>query len=714
MEVSPLHRDKRNGTLMPLSNYSSAQDESYKAFSLLPIAVNVAAVIKDTALDCGVRVEDVEDVYPCTPIQAGLMILTLKSPAAYICYFSYDILRSTDIERLRSAWEYLKATEPILRNRIVWNSSTNSFLQATVAHRCGSSIGHQSKSLMALGHDLCRANFTKAQHWKFELSIHHSIVDGWSMQIILRKLKDIYDKQTPLPGLPFTSFVCYLNTRQSRICKETREFWKQYLDGSIVLDFPGPPKGPTHEPTKNGAKCVKLPLDIRRMVRLYGVSPATLLYAASAIVLGGMSESEDVIFGLTLSGRDVFLDSIESMLGPTIAVVPFRTRLDSKTSLEVFLKGIQLQIMTLIPFQHYGLQNIRKISSEAETGCQFRTLVTVQPSNQIIADGKLFENIRNQTYDLIDHLPLSIEFIPREAHLQINCSFQSACIHESGVEHVLSNLKYVLEALSELSPSSELAQARFTKGREFYRSPSQALAQHHPPLSPTPSSCGSEKTGTTTSRLPETDSELKLEAIFQQTFQITGRVATTANFFELGGDSFSAINIAVAARKRGYKLSMGQIYQNPRLGDLAAIAEALPESVSGLDANNVTFSSPPENLSLLRVEAARLCCISEDDIEDIYPASAFQEDLTSGSFSEAASLGNDNYVATIVLGLFQGVSFERLSDAVILLVSQNPILRTRLIHSSHGTMQVVTKGTSWVSHYVITYHECFRIHGEHS
>ena len=91
-----------------------------------------------------------------------------------------------------------------------------------------------------------------------------------------------------------------------------------------------------------------------------------------------------------------------------------------------------------------------------------------------------------------------------------------------------------------------------------------------------------------------------------------------------------------------------------------------------------------------------------------------QEDLTSGSFSEAASLGNENYVATLVLGIPQGTDLERLSDAITTLVSLNPILRTRLIHSSHGTMQVVTKETSWVSHYVMTYHELFRVRGEYS
>lgn len=174
MEASPVHTDKRNGTLMALRRNPSAKDESYKAFSLLPVAVDVAAVIKDTAVDCGVRVEDVEDVYPCTPIQAGLMISTLKSPAAYICHFSYDILPSTDIERLKSAWNYLRATESILRNRIVWNPSAYCFLQATIAHSCNSSTGPQPKNLMALGHDLCRANFTKAQSWKFEIK-HSSL-----------------------------------------------------------------------------------------------------------------------------------------------------------------------------------------------------------------------------------------------------------------------------------------------------------------------------------------------------------------------------------------------------------------------------------------------------------------------------------------------------------------------------------------------------------
>lgn len=86
---------------MPLSNNPSAQEESYEAFSLLPVAVGIAAAIRDTVVDCGIIMKDIEDVHLCTKIEAGLMLLTLMSPTTCIYHFSYDILRSTHIERGR-------------------------------------------------------------------------------------------------------------------------------------------------------------------------------------------------------------------------------------------------------------------------------------------------------------------------------------------------------------------------------------------------------------------------------------------------------------------------------------------------------------------------------------------------------------------------------------------------------------------------------------
>ena len=120
MEASAVSLFKHNDMPLPsISNDSSWQNSPYKAYSLLPATVDVAAVIKDTAADCRCQERDVEDVYPCTPLQAGLMISTLKSAAAYICHFKYKICQRTDIERLRTSWDQLKVTEHVLRNRIV-------------------------------------------------------------------------------------------------------------------------------------------------------------------------------------------------------------------------------------------------------------------------------------------------------------------------------------------------------------------------------------------------------------------------------------------------------------------------------------------------------------------------------------------------------------------------------------------------------------------
>lgn len=77
-------------------------------YSLLLAATDVAGEIKDAAAICRVQVQDIDDVYPCTPLQAALMVSTLKSLGAYICKFKYPVLRTTEINRLWWAWDTLK------------------------------------------------------------------------------------------------------------------------------------------------------------------------------------------------------------------------------------------------------------------------------------------------------------------------------------------------------------------------------------------------------------------------------------------------------------------------------------------------------------------------------------------------------------------------------------------------------------------------------
>lgn len=694
-------------------------------YSLLSAATDVAAVIRDAAADCGVQVQDIEDIYPCTPLQAALMVSTVKSPGAYICKYNYTVLRTTDINRLRWTWDTLKATESVLRNRIVWSSPTRSFLQATIAHKCYSRTSSEGEVPMALGQDLFKVDLRKdaeAQQWLLEITIHHSIFDGWSLQLMLQRLKEIYASSDP-PNFArpsFTWFIQHLATENTSRNVQSNVFWREYLSGASEMDFPHMATDPNHEPITDGTRSSVMVLNMQKLVGKYCVSPATSLYAASAIVLGQHSGSKDVIFGLTLSGRNASMSSIDDIVGPTIATVPFRTQIEPELRLEQYLKATQAQILDIVPHQHHGLQTIKAISPEAACACRFRSLVTVQPKDPAIAHNGLFEKAQSRTSDLSDNFPLSLEFIIAKDHVSVNCSFDSAYIPGDGVETMLAHIDCVLQDFSTLDLSSKLGQIELASVSESSTMLVSARNGMSPPPSITSTTAVSEESvcesknaanirsvaksdfeesleqnGSTRSRSHETVTELEIEATFQEVFQTARRLTTVDDFFQLGGDSVTAINLVIAAKKRGYAFSVSQIYQNPRLGDLAAVAEVCSTSISQNETCNPLSTSG--DLELLRIEAARLCDLSEHEVEQVYPASMFQESLAAISTRDNAGQGGSSYVATVALAPRSSTNHERLLNALRVFVSRNPIFRTRLIHSSNGTMQVVCRNL-YVSH----------------
>ena len=60
----------------------------------------------------------IEDIYPCTPMQEGLMALSTKSPGAYIAQLRWRLSESIDMARFRNSWMAVWDSNPNLRTRI--------------------------------------------------------------------------------------------------------------------------------------------------------------------------------------------------------------------------------------------------------------------------------------------------------------------------------------------------------------------------------------------------------------------------------------------------------------------------------------------------------------------------------------------------------------------------------------------------------------------
>lgn len=71
---------------------------------------------------CGINPADVEDVYPCSPLQEGLMALSVGFPGAYMAQRVYELTPGIDLRKFRLAWETTINNHPTLRTRIIQTS----------------------------------------------------------------------------------------------------------------------------------------------------------------------------------------------------------------------------------------------------------------------------------------------------------------------------------------------------------------------------------------------------------------------------------------------------------------------------------------------------------------------------------------------------------------------------------------------------------------
>ena len=376
-----------NPTLAALSGVARTCDSSAREemppFSMIERPVEHARF--EAAEACGSKPADVEDIYPCTPTQESLFTFSLKSTKAYIAQRVSCIPPHIETSAWKRAWEQVVANSPILRTRlaqlqepglqqvvlrdgITWRTSSD--LKAYLAE--------DLKERSELGNGLARyaivENNEDGQRYMV-WTVHHVLYDGWSEPVILQKFSEAL--QTKESGLPaqMKDFVQYLANIDAT---KMNDFWRQELNGATGSQFP---RLPTRDymPTPNGM--------VERIISLKAsdCSPftkATIIRGAWALVASQYTGSDDVVFGETLTGRDIALPGAESIVGPMIATIPMRVRVRRNMSVELYLQAVQQGVLSRIPYQHMGMQNIRKVSQDAQYACEAGTGLVIQPESE--------------------------------------------------------------------------------------------------------------------------------------------------------------------------------------------------------------------------------------------------------------------------------------------------------------------------------------------
>ncbi|KAJ1913842.1 hypothetical protein IWQ60_009052, partial [Tieghemiomyces parasiticus] len=442
-----------------------------------------AGLVQTTLPTLGMTLEAVDDLYPCLPIQEGLLLATLKDPAAYMVQSTYDLFGPLDTKRLQEAWATTAQQHPILRTRFLLGLadvphpnlqlvSKHTDTSWTVADWSGQDLGQAeaeyTRQERERGFDLKRIPirfglFYVAPHRHCLItSVHHAVLDGWSGGLFTHALLLNYAGRTPPPTGQLKDLVTHV---QGHDPHKAEQFWAAQFDGvesSSLLVDPYCAPDLTVKPSDAAyygtlTRTLELGDKVVDFAQAQGVTQSTLLRAAVALVLHHYTGSANPVFGTVVSGRNVPVPQVEAIIGPCINTLPCRARIDRASTIAGLLQALHQDSTAANDFEHCQLTDIHRWSGVSQEQPLFNVLFIYQNYPALASASDLpirLEPIGTQ--DPTD-FPLSLVAVQSGDQLLLKASFQAHTLSEGLVERFLDHLATAIRSLVTMAPASPVS-----------------------------------------------------------------------------------------------------------------------------------------------------------------------------------------------------------------------------------------------------------------
>lgn len=341
---------------------------------------------------------------PLTGHQIEMLKETAEVPSTN--YLFYTMTRDCGEEltpsRLRRVWEALYQRHPILRATFdldqgrqtiqptadfEWEEFTVSSLDdlSAVSDREVQKLWVQlrSPSSELRLRPIFRIVYAPGQKIQVNWIIHHVYTDGWSFGIILHDFELILQgrEKELLPAPSFVDIAHFLATTASREKSRIQSFWSDYSQPwSRIqpLKLPKPPISPSRESWSEirvDSSVKKVALD--EVSRLNGVSCASVIYAAWALMLSRYTQSSTVGMKISVSGRSLSHPATESVVGPLNGRCPFITEIDPNDTVSDFLQSVHRNFYRVNDLQWTYAELRRQLAQSEHNDYWFDTQVVV-------------------------------------------------------------------------------------------------------------------------------------------------------------------------------------------------------------------------------------------------------------------------------------------------------------------------------------------------
>jgi amino acid adenylation domain-containing protein/non-ribosomal peptide synthase protein (TIGR01720 family) len=369
------------------------------------------AGLKSLAAACEAKVGSwdpavIESVYPCSPLQQGILVSQSKDPKAYVVYAAWKIRptrgKPFNVQQLKTAWRRLvryhpvlrtvfcesgrsdggfaqillradtPATEPIIKEMHYQGSDPTEFLQSSTSSLPTDKPPHVLS--------IC----TTIDETYVSLQVSHALIDGTSINLVMDDFVRSYNGSLQGSGPSYNDYIFHVF---SEPIARSLSYWTETLADTQPCLFPVL----STEGTDRMLNKITLPVPrtttdaMRQLGRAHAISVSNIFQLAWSLVLRAFTGSDSVCFGYLTSGRDVPVDRIEAMVGPLISMLISSTTFgasdDEAQSALDLLKSINRSYLDSLPHQHCSLGSIQQALGVSNTGL-FNTVMSLQKINE--------------------------------------------------------------------------------------------------------------------------------------------------------------------------------------------------------------------------------------------------------------------------------------------------------------------------------------------
>ncbi|MBU3198529.1 condensation domain-containing protein [Clostridium estertheticum] len=375
---------------------------------------------------------NVEDILTLSPMQEGMIFHYLCYPDnnlnfAQLCY---KLKNKVDKEVLKKAWQVEIKRNEMLRVVFRWKKFTRpvqivlksqdipfreydfSDIDKEQAYmKIEKIIKEDTLEKIDISKHCLRINLCKvtAEEYIMIVSSYNIIYDGWSNGILLKELIDCYDelyggnKPKEIAKIKYKEFLMWIKKRNTN---EEEKYWKRYLEGynCKMENFSEIQSNSSEVENKSYKHKISAVLEeqITKYIVNEQITLATLIYTAWAILLFKNNNINDVVFGMTVSGRPSEVKGINNIVGLFINTIPLRVKIFTTSKINELIKTVKNILVNDEIYHYTPLAEIKNYSEINNLNDLFDSIVVMQnyPLDQELLNNKHQMNI--EVYSLSD------------------------------------------------------------------------------------------------------------------------------------------------------------------------------------------------------------------------------------------------------------------------------------------------------------------------